>query len=53
MKGNFQIIVLIIFIATAILGVLVFSGAIPLGNQNNTTGGQGTVILWGTVKIRL
>src|SRR3989344_3370816 len=49
MKGNFQIITIIVFIAAAILGVLVFSGAIPIGNQN-ATGGQGTVVLWGTVK---
>ena len=50
MKGNFQIIILIVFIATAVLGILVFSGAIPLGNQGDNTGAQGTVVLWGTVK---
>ncbi|MEK7104473.1 MAG: extracellular solute-binding protein [Patescibacteria group bacterium] len=50
MKGNFQIIILVVFIAAAILGVFVFSGAIPLGNQGNNTGAQGTVVLWGTVK---
>ena len=49
MKGNFQIIILIIFIAAAIFGVLVFSGAIPIGN-NDTPGALGTVVLWGTVK---
>ena len=48
MKINFQIIVLIIFIAAAIFGVLVFSGAIPIGNSK-TSGAQGTVTLWGTV----
>jgi len=53
MKGNFQIIILVVFIAAAILGVLVFSGAIPLGNQNNGTGAQGTVVLWGTVKNQI
>ena len=53
MKGNFQIIVLIIFIAAAILGILVFSGAIPLGSNSNTTGAQGTVVLWGTVKSQI
>ena len=52
MKGNFQIIILVVFIAAAILGVFVFSGAIPLGNQGNNTGAQGTVVLWGTVKIQ-
>ncbi|HAS80459.1 MAG: hypothetical protein UR25_C0001G0062 [Candidatus Nomurabacteria bacterium GW2011_GWE1_32_28] len=52
MKGNFQIIVLIIFIAAAVLGVFVFSGAIPIG-KNTNTGGQGTVVLWGTVKSQI
>ncbi len=52
MKGNFQIIILIVFIAAAVLGVFVFSGAIPLGNDNSTDA-QGTVILWGTVKSQL
>jgi ABC-type glycerol-3-phosphate transport system substrate-binding protein len=46
---NFQLIIIIVFIALAIFGVLVFSGAIPIGN-NNTPGSLGTVILWGTVK---
>ncbi len=49
MKANFQIIVVIVFIAAAVFGIMVFSGAIPLGSQNNKTGGQGTVVLWGTV----
>lgn len=48
MKGNFfQIIVIVIFIGAAIFGVLVFSGAIPIGGKD-TSGGQGTVVLWGT-----
>ena len=47
MKGNFQIIILIIFIIAAILGILVFSGAIPIGS--GSTGSLGTVVLWGTV----
>src|SRR3989338_1760425 len=49
MKGNFQLIIIIVFIALAIFGVLVFSGAIPIGNKNQA-GGLGTVVLWGTVK---
>ncbi len=50
MQGkNFQIIILGVFIIAAIIGVLVFSGAIPIG-KNNSTGGQGTVVLWGTFK---
>ncbi len=48
MKGSFQITIVIIFIAGAILGVLVFSGAIPLG-KDNKPGSLGTVTLWGTV----
>lgn len=46
MKPNFQLIIIIVFIAAAIFGVLVFSGAIPLGK---TEGALGTVVLWGTV----
>lgn len=49
MKGNFQIIFIIIFIALAILGILVFSGVIPIGTSNEP-GGLGTVVLWGTIK---
>jgi len=45
---NFQLIILIVFIAAAIFGVLVFSGAIKLGNDNGA-GSLGTVTLWGTV----
>lgn len=47
MKGNFQIIILVVFIAGAILGILVFSGAIPIGNKS--AGSLGKVVLWGTV----
>ncbi len=47
MKVNFQLIILIVFIAAAVFGVLVFSGAIPLGGQS--AGSLGTVVLWGTV----
>ena len=36
MKGNFQIIVLVIFIGAAVFGLLAFSGAIPLGSKKNT-----------------
>ena len=51
MKGSFQIIVIVIFIFAAIFGVLVFSGAIPIGT-NNSPGALGTVTLWGTVPQR-
>jgi len=49
MKGNFQLIITIVFIIAAILGVLVFAGVIPLGGDSNNAGGQGTVVLWGTI----
>ena len=48
MKFNFQLIILIFFIAAAVFGVLVFSGAIPIG-KNNDAGALGTVVLWGTI----
>ena len=48
MKLNFQLIVLIIFLVCAIFGILVFSGAIPIG-QSQQSGALGTVTLWGTI----
>ncbi len=53
MKDNFKIIILIVFIAAAIVGVLVFSGAIPLGGGRDKTGSGGTVVLWGTVETQI
>ncbi len=49
MKENFQIIVIVIFIAAAIFGVLVFSGAISFGGDDATKA-AGTVVAWGTIK---
>lgn len=49
MKGNFQLIILVVFVAAAVFGLLVFSGMIPLGGNKNTAGGQGTVVVWGTI----
>ncbi len=49
MKDNFKLIVIIVFITAAVFGVLVFSGAIPIGTSNNP-GSGGTVTLWGTTK---
>jgi len=49
---NFQIIIIIIFIAAAVFGILVFSGAIKIGDQSSRTGALGTVVLWGTVPAR-
>ena len=51
MKGNFQIIIMVVFIIAAVFGLLVFSGAIPIGSKSSTTA-QGTVVLWGTVKTQ-
>ena len=47
MEGNFKIIILVIFIAAALIGILVFAGVIPIG-KNNGSGSLGTVVLWGT-----
>jgi ABC-type glycerol-3-phosphate transport system substrate-binding protein len=52
MKGNFQIIILIVFIIAAVFGVLVFSGLIPLGGDKGPEGVSGTVVLWGTVPVQ-
>jgi ABC-type glycerol-3-phosphate transport system substrate-binding protein len=49
MKASFQIVVLLLFIAAAVFGVFVFSGAIPIGNSGEG-GAEGTVVVWGTVK---
>lgn len=46
---NFQLIILIVFVVAAIFGLLVFSGAIPIGSNSSTVGGQGIVVLWGTM----
>ncbi len=48
MKVNFQLVILIVFIVCAIFGILVFSGAIPIG-QSQKSGALGTVVVWGTV----
>jgi multiple sugar transport system substrate-binding protein len=50
MKINLQLAILIVFVVAAIFGILVFSGAIPIG-KNGTAGSQGTVVLWGTVPV--
>ncbi len=47
--GNFQIIVLIVFVALAVFGVLVFAGIIPIGNSDKAVV-TGNVVLWGTAK---
>ncbi len=49
MNNNFQIIVTVIFIACAIFGIMIFSGAIDIGSDSDPSLGQGSVVLWGTV----
>ena len=46
--GNFQIVIIIIFILAAVFGVMVFSGMIKLGNDTTSDGSLGTVTIWGT-----
>lgn len=47
MKFNFQFVIVAVFIVAAIFGVLVFSGAIPIGQDSEDN--MGTVVLWGTI----
>lgn len=44
---NFQMIMLIVFVVGAVVGILVFSGLIPLGQPKNVA--VGSVVLWGTI----
>lgn len=53
MKSNFKIIIGIVFIAGAVLSVFVFSGAIPIGGNDNANAPKGTVVLWGTTKATI
>jgi len=52
MKGNFQTILVVIFMAAALFGILVFAGIIKLGSNKNDAGALGTVVLWGTETIQ-
>ena len=49
MKNNFQIITIAVFIVGAVFGLLVFSGAIPIGGDEENQG-QGSVVIWGTLR---
>jgi len=53
MKGNFQIIIIVVFIIAAVFGVLVFSGTIKIGKDRTNLASGGSVVLWGTVKKEL
>jgi ABC-type glycerol-3-phosphate transport system substrate-binding protein len=48
MKGNFQVIIMVVFIVAAVFGLLTFSGTIKIGKQTSS-GSGGTVVMWGTV----
>ncbi len=48
---NFQLIMIVVFMAAAILGILAFAGLIPLGGNSNNEKLQGSLVLWGTVKF--
>lgn len=50
MKFDFKIVVLIIFSVFAVIGLFVFSGAIPIGSKKDTSKPQGSVVMWGTVR---
>ena len=52
MKGNFQVILVVIFMAAAIFGVMVFAGIIKIGSNGDTAGSKRTVVLWGTDKAQ-
>lgn len=51
MKGNFQIVMVVIFLILAVFGVMVFAGLIDIGKNEDQKGAKGTVTLWGTEKI--
>jgi len=53
MKGNFKVIITVIFVGLAIIGVFVFSGAIPIGSNKNKNAPTGSVVVWGTIKTDL
>lgn len=50
MKGNFQTIIIIVFLAAAVFGVFVFSGSIKIGKDKQQANSQGEIVFWGTVK---
>lgn len=46
--NNFQTILVAIFLAFFVFAVLIFSGAIKIGNDPSKTGAQGKITIWGT-----
>ncbi len=47
--NNFQTILVAIFLAFFVFGVLIFSGAINIGNKKDPTAIVGNVVIWGTL----
>lgn len=51
---NFKLIMIIVFLAMAVLAVLVFAGVIKIGGSSNKASGPtGTVTMWGSVRREL
>jgi len=46
---KFSIILIVIFIVGAVFAVLLFSGAIKIGNSKTDTTPSGSVVIWGTL----
>lgn len=46
--NNFQTILVAVFLAFFVFAVLIFSGAINIGNNSSKEGAQGKVVMWGT-----
>jgi ABC-type glycerol-3-phosphate transport system substrate-binding protein len=48
--NNFQTILVAIFLAFFVFAVLIFSGAIKIGDDTSKEGVQGKIVIWGTFK---
>ena len=49
MKSNFQIILMVVFMAAALFGMLVFAGKINIGKDKNEAGSHEFNYRWHTV----
>lgn len=50
--SNFKLILIGVFVAATVIGVLVFSGIIDIGPGDDPTDVEGTAIVWGTIDSR-
>ena len=48
MKNNFQTILIAVFMALFVFGVLIFSGLIKISSKSSTSSVSGKVVVWGT-----